>query len=134
MKIRKYEKYHLVYFSIIVLMITECIFFLSLRKFKMEFYQQIPAIVEDKHTLIMTISKKEKITLYKSNFFYINNKKTKYKVIKENKLIIQNKKYYEITIQVETEINNSEKEVVEITIIKEKERIIRIFQKVKDGG
>ena len=134
MKIRKYEKYHLVYFSIIVLMITECIFFLSLRKFKMEFYQQIPAIVEDKHTLIMTISKKEKITLYKSNFFYINNKKTKYKVIKENKLMIQNKKYYEITIQVETEINNSEKEVVEITIIKEKERIIRIFQKVKDGG
>ena len=134
MKIKNYEKFQLLYISIIVLIIIECIFFIILEKYKMEIYQTIPAIVVDQNTLVITIIKKEKQLLYKGNYIYIDNKKIKYKIIKDNKYTIDKENYCELTIYLDKRISKKEKDIVTITILKEKEKSIKIFQKIKDGG
>lgn len=134
MKRKSYEKVQLLYLSIGILIVLECIFFILLDHYKMETYQKVPAIVVDSNTILVSIIKKEKITFYKGNFFYIENQKIKYQIQRENNYIMEKDIYYELTIHLEKEIHKKEKEIVEVTIPKEKEKVIKIFQKIKDGG
>ena len=60
MKIRNYEKYHMLIIGIVILMIGELVLFLSLYHQKMILYQKIPAMVVDSKTILLTLTSQER--------------------------------------------------------------------------
>ena len=82
------------------------------------------------------MDKKEKKYFYQNQTLYLNNKNIKYTIKEDRGRIIKknNKNYYELLIKIKLPKNTKATDILEFSIKKRKEIIIKILKQVWEGG
>lgn len=129
MKIRNYEKTSFAYILCLLMLLLEIIFVILLFKYKEYRYEKLTGIVFDHNKILLALTKKERKNIYNNTYIYHKNKKIKYKIISDQGGIITkgHTKYYEIIIEYKFPEKLKTQDVVELSIKKDKYRLIEIF-------
>lgn len=136
MKIKNYEKTELIIFVIIIFIILEVLGIIYIIKDKKYTYERINGIVSGNDLVTVIVDKKEKKYFYQNQMIYLNDKNTKYSIKEDKgKIIKKNKKnYYELLIKIKLPKNTKSTDILEFSIKRKKERIIKILKRVWEGG
>ena len=128
MIVKNYEKRFLIIFGIILLYLTEIIFFSFLFYHKEYDYIKFNGIVKKQDLLIVMIEDYELKYFYQSRYMYINDDEFKFKIKQVDKnILIKNKiKYHYLIIKYDMNDNLIENDIVEFNLKKEKRRCIEM--------
>lgn len=135
MKVRNYEKRSCIYILIVITIILELIGVILLIMNKTYEYEKITGLVVKKDLVVLIINKEEKNILYKNAKLFFENKELKYNIVENRGKILTNKdKYYEVLINFRFDNKYKANDVLELSLKKEKHRLIEIFKIVWEGG
>ena len=136
MKTKKYEKEELITFITIVFIVLEIIGIFILSRRKESNYYKLSGIVSNNNVVTVIADKNERKLLESNQVIYLNDKKEKYR-IKENRGVLlkkNNKKYYELLIDVKLPKKTKSTDIVNLSIMKNKENVLEILKNVWEGG
>lgn len=136
MKTKNYEKEDLITFITIVFVVLEIVGIFILSRRKEPNYYKLSGIVSNNNVVTVIADKKERKLLESNQIIYLNDKKEKYK-IKENRGVLlkkNNKKYYEILIDVKLPKKIKSTDIVNLSVMKNKENVLEILKNVWKGG
>ena len=134
MRLRNYEKKSMVITICLILLLFETIFLYTLYKEKDYKYENLNGIVMKDNIVVLILSKEQKKLIYKNSFFYVDDKKTDFKIVEDKNVIIRrNKNYYEVLISFKFDKKYKVNDSILISIKKEKYRLIEIFRIIWDG-
>jgi len=132
----KYERFSIIIFFIIVLIVFEIIFIVSIIKNKNEIYVNYSGVVMKNNLGVFIINNDQMNIIYKNRYLYFNGKRTKYSIEKITKNVIKkdNKKYNEVVLNFKFSKNKyKDSDVIDISIRNNKEPIINMFKIIWKG-
>ena len=136
MKTKNYEKEELITFITIVFIVLEMIGIFILSRRRESNYYKLSGIVSNNNVVTVIADKKERKLLESNQVIYLNDKKEKYR-IKENRGVLlkkNNKKYYELLIDIKLPKKTKSTDIVNLSVMKNKENILKILKTVWEGG
>ena len=136
MKQNNYEKFSLIIFLIILLIIFELLFIINLIKNKNELYINYSGVVMKNNIGMFIVNNEDMKIFYKNKYLYFNGKKNIYSIEKITKDIIKkdNKKYNEVLLKFKfSKKKYKDNDVIDISIRSEKEPIIDMFKLIWKG-
>ena len=130
LKNKSYESTGLILFMSIFLILLIIIFFIGIGYKKIDRYDIVSGIVYTDELLLLVVDEDERDSLYNNSNFYIDDKKTKYKINEDRGITMNkdNKDYYELLVKLN--LNNKYKlnDVVDISLKIKGERMVNIFK------
>jgi len=136
LKYSKYERFSLIIFLVIVLIVFEIVFIISIVRNKNELYVSYSGVVMKSNLGLFIINNEDMNTLYKSKYLYFNGKKISYSIEKITKNVIKKKddKYNEVLLNFKFSNNKyKDNDVINISIRNDKEPIINMFKVIWKG-
>lgn len=135
MKVRNYEKTTAIKISIIIGLILEMTFAISLINNKIYTYRQISTIVLKKNLVTTIVSTEDRKLIYKNSKLFYKDKKIKFKVVEDHGIIMEkdNRNYYEIILEFKFDKDYKTNDTLIISLNKEKIKLIEIFKLIWDG-
>jgi len=136
LKYSKYERFSLIIFLFIVLIVFEIVFIISIVRNKNELYVSYSGVVMKSNLGLFIINNEDMNTLYKSKYLYFNGKKISYSIEKITKNVIKKKddKYNEVLLNFKFSNNKyKDNDVINISIRNDKEPIINMFKVIWKG-
>lgn len=136
MKTKNYEKEELITFITIVFIVLEMIGIFILSRRRESNYYKLSGIVSNNNVVTVIADNKERKLLESNQVIYLNDKKEKYR-IKENRGVLlkkNNKKYYELLIDIKLPKKTKSTDIVNLSVMKNKENILKILKSVWEGG
>lgn len=132
----KYERFGIIIFLIIVLIVFEIVFIISIINNKNELYVSYSGIVMKNNRGLFIINNDDMNIIYKNRYLYFKGKKIKYSIEKITKNVIKkdNNKYNEVIINFKfSKKKYKDNDVINISIRNEKEPIISMFKIIWKG-
>ena len=132
----KYERFGIIIFFIILLVIFEIVFIVSIIRNKNELYVSYSGVVAKSNMGLFIINNNEMNILYKNRYLYFNGKRIKYSIEKITKDVIKkdNNKYNEVLINFKFfKKKYKDNDAINISIRNEKEPIINMFKIIWKG-
>ena len=132
----KYERFGIIIFLIIVLIVFEIVFIISIINNKNELYVSYSGIVMKNNRGLFIINNDDMNIIYKNRYLYFKGKKIKYSIEKITKNVIKkdNNKYNEVIIIFKfSKKKYKDNDVINISIRNEKEPIISMFKIIWKG-
>lgn len=135
MKVRNYEKKALIYVLLGILLILEIIIIYIFCINKIYEYEVVSGIVIKDDLVVLIITDKTKKNISKSNSFYLNNKKVKYRIIEDRGYILKKnkEKYSELLVSFKFDNEYKVNDNLQLMFKKEKIKIIEIFKIIWEG-
>ena len=136
MNYSRYERFGLLIFFIIILILFEIIFIINIMREKNELYISFSGVVMKNNIGLFIVNDKDMKILYKNKYLYFNGKRIKYSIEKITKDVIKkdNNKYNEILINFKfSKKKYKDNDVINISIRNEKEPIINMFKIIWKG-
>ena len=136
LKYSKYERFSLIIFLVIVLIVFEIVFIISIVRNKNELYVSYSGVVMKSNLGLFIINNEDMNTLYKSKYLYFNGKKISYSIEKITKNVIKKNddKYNEALLNFKFSKNKyKDNDVINISIRNDKEPIINMFKVIWKG-
>ena len=132
----KYERFSIIIFFIIVLIVFEIIFIVSILKNKNEIYVNYSGVVMKNNLGVFIINNDQMNIIYKNRYLYFNGKRIKYSIEKITKNVIKkdNNKYNEVVLNFKfSKKKYKDSDVIDISIRNNKEPIINMFKIIWKG-
>ena len=136
MNYSKYERFGLLIFFIIILILFEIIFIINIMREKNELYISFSGVVMKNNIGLFIVNDKDMKILYKNKYLYFNGKRIKYSIEKITKDVIKkdNNKYNEVLINFNfSKKKYKDNDVIDISIRRDKESIIKMFKIIWRG-
>lgn len=129
---KSYENTSFINVLVYLLVIIECIFFISLNYYKISKYYLINGIVYTDELILVVVDKSERKDIYNNSFFYIDNKKINYLINEDRGITLKknNTDYYEILLDIKINKKYKINDSINISIKKKNEKIINIFNNI----
>ena len=132
----RYERFGLLIFFIIILILFEVIFIINIMREKNEIYISFSGVVMKNNIGLFIINDKDMKILYKNKYLYFNGKRIKYSIEKITKDVIKkdNNKYNEVLLRFKfSKKKYKDNDVIDISIRRDKESIIKMFKIIWRG-
>ena len=132
----KYERFGIIIFFIIVLIVFEIVFIISIFKTKNEIYVNYSGVVMKNNLGVFIINNDQMNIIYKNRYLYFNGKRIKYSIEKITKDVIKkdNNKYNEVLLRFKfSKKKYKDNDVIDISIRRDKESIIKMFKIIWRG-
>ena len=132
----KYERFGIIIFFIIVLVVFEIIFIVSIIRNKNELYVSYSGVVAKSNMGLFIINNNEMNILYKNRYLYFNGKRIKYSIEKITKDVIKkdNNKYNEVILNFKfSNKKYKDNDVIDISLRNDREPIINMFKIIWKG-
>ena len=132
----KYERFGLLIFFIIILILFEIIFIINIMREKNELYISFSGVVMKNNIGLFIVNDKDMKILYKNKYLYFNGKRIKYSIEKITKDVIKkdNNKYNEVLLRFKfSKKKYKDNDVIDISIRRDKESIIKMFKIIWRG-
>ena len=132
----RYERFGLLIFLIIILILFEVIFIINIMREKNEIYISFSGVVMKNNIGLFIINDKDMKILYKNKYLYFNGKRIKYSIEKITKDVIKkdNNKYNEVLLRFKfSKKKYKDNDVIDISIRRDKESIIKMFKIIWRG-
>ena len=136
MNYSKYERFGLLIFFIIILILFEIIFIINIMREKNELYISFSGVVMKNNIGLFIVNDKDMKILYKNKYLYFNGKRIKYSIEKITKDVIKkdNNKYNEVLLRFKfSKKKYKDNDVIDISIRRDKESIIKMFKIIWRG-
>ena len=136
MNYSRYERFGLLIFLIIILILFEIIFIVNIMREENEIYISFSGVVMKNNIGLFIINDKDMKILYKNKYLYFNGKRIKYSIEKITKDVIKkdNNKYNEVLINFKfSKKKYKDNDVINISVRNEKEPIINMFKIIWKG-
>ena len=136
MNYSRYERFGLLIFLIIILILFEVIFIINIMREKNEIYISFSGVVMKNNIGLFIINDKDMKILYKNKYLYFNGKRIKYSIEKITKDVIKkdNNKYNEVLLRFKfSKKKYKDNDVIDISIRRDKESIIKMFKIIWRG-
>ena len=136
MNYSKYERFGIIIFFIIVLIVFEIVFIISIFKTKNEIYVNYSGVVMKNNLGVFIINNDQMNIIYKNRYLYFNGKRIKYSIEKITKDVIKkdNNKYNEVLLRFKfSKKKYKDNDVIDISIRRDKESIIKMFKIIWRG-
>ena len=136
MNYSRYERFGLLIFLIIILILFEIIFIINIMREKNEIYISFSGVVMKNNIGLFIINDKDMKILYKNKYLYFNGKRIKYSIEKITKDVIKkdNNKYNEVLLKFKfSKKKYKDNDVIDISIRRDKESIIKMFKIIWRG-
>lgn len=136
LKCNKYERFGLIIFFIIILVVFEILFIVNIFKEKNELYMSFSGVVVKNNIGMFIINNEDMDIIYKNKYLYFNGKRIKYSIEKITKDVIKkdNDKYNEVLLRFKfSKKNYKDNDVIDISIRMDKEPIIKMFKIIWKG-
>ena len=136
MNYSRYERFCLLIFLIIILILFEVIFIINIMREKNEIYISFSGVVMKNNIGLFIINDKDMKILYKNKYLYFNGKRIKYSIEKITKDVIKkdNNKYNEVLLRFKfSKKKYKDNDVIDISIRRDKESIIKMFKIIWRG-
>ena len=136
MNYSRYERFGLLIFFIIILILFEVIFIINIMREKNEIYISFSGVVMKNNIGLFIINDKDMKILYKNKYLYFNGKRIKYSIEKITKDVIKkdNNKYNEVLLRFKfSKKKYKDNDVIDISIRRDKESIIKMFKIIWRG-
>ena len=136
MNYSRYERFGLLIFLIIILILFEVIFIINIMREKNEIYISFSGVVMKNNIGLFIINDKDMKILYKNKYLYFNGKRIKYSIEKITKDVIKkdNNKYNEVLLKFKfSKKKYKDNDVIDISIRRDKESIIKMFKIIWRG-
>ena len=136
MNYSRYERFGLLIFLIIILILFEIIFIINIMREKNEIYISFSGVVMKNNIGLFIINDKDMKILYKNKYLYFNGKRIKYSIEKITKDVIKkdNNKYNEVLLRFKfSKKKYKDNDVIDISIRRDKESIIKMFKIIWRG-
>ena len=132
----RYERFGLLIFFIIILILFEVIFIINIMREKNEIYISFSGVVMKNNIGLFIVNDKDMKILYKNKYLYFNGKRIKYSIEKITKDVIKkdNNKYNEVLLRFKfSKKKYKDNDVIDISIRRDKESIIKMFKIIWRG-
>lgn len=132
----RYERFGLLIFLIIILILFEIIFIVNIMREENEIYISFSGVVMKNNIGLFIINDKDMKILYKNKYLYFNGKRIKYSIEKITKDVIKkdNNKYNEVLLRFKfSKKKYKDNDVIDISIRRDKESIIKMFKIIWRG-
>ena len=136
MNYSRYERFGLLIFLIIILILFEIIFIINIMREKNELYISFSGVVMKNNIGLFIVNDKDMKILYKNKYLYFNGKRIKYSIEKITKDVIKkdNNKYNEVLLRFKfSKKKYKDNDVIDISIRRDKESIIKMFKIIWRG-
>ena len=136
MNYSRYERFGLLIFFIIILILFEIIFIINIMREKNELYISFSGVVMKNNIGLFIVNDKDMKILYKNKYLYFNGKRIKYSIEKITKDVIKkdNNKYNEVLLRFKfSKKKYKDNDVIDISIRRDKESIIKMFKIIWRG-
>lgn len=136
MNYSRYERFGLLIFLIIILILFEIIFIVNIMREENEIYISFSGVVMKNNIGLFIINDKDMKILYKNKYLYFNGKRIKYSIEKITKDVIKkdNNKYNEVLLKFKfSKKKYKDNDVIDISIRRDKESIIKMFKIIWRG-
>ena len=136
MNYSRYERFGLLIFFIIILILFEVIFIINIMREKNEIYISFSGVVMKNNIGLFIVNDKDMKILYKNKYLYFNGKRIKYSIEKITKDVIKkdNNKYNEVLLRFKfSKKKYKDNDVIDISIRRDKESIIKMFKIIWRG-
>ena len=136
MNYSRYERFGLLIFFIIILILFEIIFIVNIMREENEIYISFSGVVMKNNIGLFIINDKDMKILYKNKYLYFNGKRIKYSIEKITKDVIKkdNNKYNEVLLRFKfSKKKYKDNDVIDISIRRDKESIIKMFKIIWRG-
>ena len=132
----KYERFSLIIFLVILLIIFEIVFVFNIINNKNELYVSYSGMVAKSNIGLFIINNEDMNILYKNKYLYFNGKRIKYSIEKITKSVIKkdNNKYNEVLLSFKfSNKKYKDNDVISVSIRSDKEPIIKMFKIIWKG-
>ena len=136
MNYSRYERFGLLIFLIIILILFEIIFIVNIMREENEIYISFSGVFMKNNIGLFIINDKDMKILYKNKYLYFNGKRIKYSIEKITKDVIKkdNNKYNEVLLRFKfSKKKYKDNDVIDISIRRDKESIIKMFKIIWRG-
>ena len=136
MNYSRYERFGLLIFFIIILILFEIIFIVNIMREENEIYISFSGVVMKNNIGLFIVNDKDMKILYKNKYLYFNGKRIKYSIEKITKDVIKkdNNKYNEVLLRFKfSKKKYKDNDVIDISIRRDKESIIKMFKIIWRG-
>ncbi len=133
MKVRNYEKNGWVLLITCLLFMLELILLIYLNKTKEYEYEKITGYLVDKKEIVITPNKKLRKILYQNKKIVIEGHDLLYEIVEDKGVVFRqnNQDYYELILK--AKIPSTKDQIVEISIKKNKKRVLELLKSVWKG-
>ena len=136
MNYSRYERFGLLIFFVVILILFEIIFIINIMREENEIYISFSGVVMKNNIGLFIINDKDMKILYKNKYLYFNGKRIKYSIEKITKDVIKkdNNKYNEVLLRFKfSKKKYKDNDVIDISIRRDKESIIKMFKIIWRG-
>ncbi len=135
MKVRNYEKYHLLVMISFIIVVVEILFFMIVLTRKVFSYKKMSGVVVGDEKILVIVDKKDRDILYKNRKIYYRDKKISYEIEEDRGVLLKKdgNNYYEMYLKIVLPKNKKYNDVFEFSIQEEKKKIMKLIKIIWEG-